>query len=92
MRLDLFLKTSRLVTRRSLAQQFCDEGLIEVNGFTAKSSKDIKAGDRISIKRRDRVTVVAVTTIPEKKQIPKTEAERLFRIESDLGLPGDTLA
>ena len=92
MRLDLFLKISRLIARRSLAQQFCDEGLIEVNGAKARSSKEIREGDKISIKRRDRVTTIAVTKIPEKKQIPKSEADSLFRIESENSLSTDALA
>ena len=45
MRLDLFLKVSRLVPRRSLAQEFCDAGVVSVNGASAKSSKEVKAGD-----------------------------------------------
>ncbi len=52
MRLDLFLKTSRLIARRSLAQQFCDAGLIKINNLTAKSSRDVKAGDEIEKNQR----------------------------------------
>ena len=49
MRLDLFLKASRLIARRSLAQKFCDAGLVKVNDLTAKSSREIKVGDEIEI-------------------------------------------
>ena len=60
MRLDLFLKTSRLIPRRSLAQEFCDAGLIKVNGLMAKSSKEIKTGDEMEINRRNRLTILKV--------------------------------
>ena len=83
MRLDLFLKTSRLIQRRSLAQAFCDSGLISLNGSPAKSSKDITAGDEITIKRRNRRTSVRVNALPRSKQIAKSAAAELYDIVSD---------
>jgi len=83
MRLDIFLKSSRLVPRRSLAQEFCDLGIVEVNGAVAKSSKEVKAGDRITINRRNRKTTVRVTSVPDKKQVSKQEAPDLFELISD---------
>ena len=83
MRLDLFLKSSRLIPRRSLAQEFCDAGMIEVNGAPAKSSKEIKAGDEIAIKRRNRLTKVAEVTIPDKKQVSKADAGDLYNVIAD---------
>lgn len=80
MRLDLFLKISRLIMRRSLAQEFCDEGLVSVNGAPAKSSKDIKAGDEIGIRRGERLTKVRVLQIPAKKQVAKDDAASLYEI------------
>lgn len=87
MRLDLFLKTSRLIPRRSLAQEFCDAGLIKVHGAVAKSSKEIKAGDEIEIKRRDRLTKIKVLEIPAGKQISKQSAAGLFEILSEEIMP-----
>ena len=78
MRLDLFLKTSRLITRRSLAQEFCDKGLVTVNGYAAKSSKDVKAGDEIRLRRRHEIVTVRILKIPEKRQIAKFDAPSLF--------------
>lgn len=69
--------------RRSLAQEFCDAGLIAVNGMTAKSSKEVKAGDTISINRRTRKTVARVDSVPDKKQVSKAAAPDLFTIISD---------
>lgn len=83
MRLDVFLKLSRLVPRRSLAQEFCDAGLIEVNGATSKSSKEVKVGDTITINRRNRRTVVRVVFVPDKKQVSKQAAPDLFDLISD---------
>jgi ribosomal 50S subunit-recycling heat shock protein len=80
MRLDQFLKISRLVPRRTLAQEFCDAGLISVNGATAKSSKEVKSGDEIAITRRDRITRIRVTAVPEKKQVAKNEASSFYEI------------
>ena len=82
MRLDMFLKLSRLIPRRTVAQQFCDKGLIGVNGAAAKSSKEIKTGDSISIRRRNNVTTIRVLDVPAKKQLAKNEAHEIFEIIS----------
>jgi ribosomal 50S subunit-recycling heat shock protein len=47
MRIDLFLKASRLCLRRSVAQELCDAGAVEVNGAPAKSSRAVRVGDEI---------------------------------------------
>lgn len=64
MRLDLFLKLSRLIARRSLAQEVCDHGGIAVNGVTAKSSRLVRPGDLIQWRQRHKVTAVKVAQIP----------------------------
>ena len=91
MRLDQFLKISRLVPRRTLAQEFCDAGLISVNGVTSKSSKEIKAGDQIEIKRRNRVTKVAVLQVPETKQVPKNSVAELYRLIEEIAVDDDSI-
>ena len=83
MRLDLFLKSSRLIQRRSLAQEFCDAGLVSVNGAAAKSSKDVQAGDEIVIKRRNHITTLRVNAVPQTKQVAKSQAGELYEIVSD---------
>lgn len=83
MRLDLFLKVSRLISRRSLAQEFCDAGLIRVNGTAAKSAKEVKADDEIEIKRRNRLTKIKVLEIPAKKQISRSQAADIYEIVSE---------
>ena len=82
MRLDLFLKASRLVLRRSVARQLCDLGRINVNGTGAKASKEIKVGDEIEITRGDNRTLVKVLTIPGTKQVSKQAAGSLVEIVS----------
>jgi len=64
MRLDLFLKLSRLIPRRSLAQEVCDHGGITVNGVTAKRSRLVRPGDLILWRQRHKVTAVKVAQIP----------------------------
>jgi ribosomal 50S subunit-recycling heat shock protein len=91
MRLDLFLKVSRLIVRRSLAQEFCDSGLIWVNGLAAKSSKEIKIGDEIEIRRRNRITKIRVLSVPAKKQISRSETDDLYSVLSDDAVSEDEL-
>lgn len=91
MRLDLFLKVSRLIPRRSLAQEFCDAGLIKVNGLAAKSSKEIKQTDEIEIKRRDRLTTLKVLKIPVQKQVSRSDAADLYEILSEESIEDDLL-
>ena len=82
MRLDLFLKVSRLVLRRSVARQLCDLGRISVNGVSAKASKEIKLGDLIEIVRGEKHTIVKVLEIPNSKQVSKQNAAALIEIVS----------
>ncbi|MGI8555245.1 MAG: RNA-binding S4 domain-containing protein [Pyrinomonadaceae bacterium] len=80
MRLDLFLKASRLIVRRSLAQEFCDAGFVKVNNLNAKSSREIKANDEIEIKRRNRLLKIRVLQVPKSKQVSRSEAMQLYEI------------
>jgi ribosomal 50S subunit-recycling heat shock protein len=89
MRLDLFLKASRLIPRRSLAQKFCDANLVKINEIAAKSSREVKTGDEIKIKRHNRLTKVKVLQVPDKKQVSKTDSANLYEIISDEVLEED---
>lgn len=91
MRLDLFLKASRLIVRRTLAQEFCDAGLVKVNGAAAKSSREIKPNDEIEIKRHNRLTRVRVALVPEKKQVSKQDAANLYEIISEEAVADELL-
>jgi len=83
MRLDLFLKASRLCSRRTVAQKFCDAARVSVNGHTAKSSKEVKEGDELRIERRNRKTVVKIMKLPPGKQVSKHDAPSLYEMIED---------
>lgn len=83
MRLDLYLKSSRLISRRTLAQEFCAAGLVRVNGVPAKSSREVKPGDEIEIRRSQRQVKIRVLSVPAKKQVSRQAASDLFEIISD---------
>ena len=83
MRLDLFLKVSRLCPRRTLAQQLCDAGLVWLNDRPAKSAHNVKAGDVIVLKRRDRETVAKVLSVPQKPNVSRAAARELIEVISD---------
>lgn len=91
MRLDMFLKLSRLIPRRGLAQEFCDAGLVSVNGLAAKASKDVKTGDEIELRRRDRTTKVRIAKIPASKNIAKGNAAELYEVIQETQVAEDLL-
>jgi ribosomal 50S subunit-recycling heat shock protein len=64
MRLDLFLKWSRVILRRTLAKETCDAGRVKVNGQEARAGREIRVGDTISIQLPRRQLNVRVRSIP----------------------------
>lgn len=87
MRLDQFLRASRLVLRRTLAQELCEAGGVAVNDLTARASRTVRPGDIITIKRRERIITVRVASIPASKQVSRAEAPTLYEILSDVKTP-----
>ena len=77
MRLDKYLKVSRLIKRRTVANEACDAGRVQINGKTAKASVDVKVGDLIEIQFGTKNVKVEVTDIVETTK--KDEAKDLFR-------------
>ena len=77
MRLDKYLKVSRLIKRRTVANEACDAGRVQINGKTAKASVDVKVGDVIEIQFGTKNVKVEVTDIVETTK--KDEAKDLFR-------------
>ena len=65
MRIDKFLKVSRLIKRRSVANEACDNQRIHVNGRTVKASYDVKTGDIIEIHFGQRTLKVEVLTVQD---------------------------
>ena len=86
MRLDLFLKASRLCSRRSVAQKLCEAGWVSVNGNIAKSSHAMKTGDEITISGRERITKVRVLSLPGTRQTSRKEADTLIKIMSEVAV------
>jgi len=86
MRLDLFLKASRLCSRRTLAQSLCDAGRASVNGSVAKSSHAVKAGDEITLTRRDKITTVRVLSLPNTRQTSRKEAATFYELVSEASI------
>jgi ribosomal 50S subunit-recycling heat shock protein len=79
MRLDQFLKTSRLIKQRSLAKAACDAGRVELVGRKAKAGTEVKVGDEITINFRDRLLVVRVVEIPT-GNVSKERARTLYDV------------
>lgn len=77
MRLDKFLKVSRLIKRRTVANEACDAGRVLINGKTAKASLNVKAGDIIEIQFGTRTVKVEVLDVQE--TVRKDEAKELYR-------------
>ncbi len=77
MRLDKYLKVSRLVKRRTVANEACDAGRVFVNGKTAKASVQVKPGDVIEIAFGTRTVKAEVLSVAE--TVRKEEAQELFR-------------
>ena len=65
MRLDKYLKVSRLIKRRTVANEACDNGRISVNGKVAKASYEVKPGDRIEITLGSRTVAVEVVQVAD---------------------------
>ena len=79
MRLDKFLKVSRLIKRRTVANTVSEMGRVLVNGNSAKPAKQLKAGDIIEIEYANRVEKVEVLLIPT-GNVSIQEASKLYKI------------
>ena len=77
MRLDKFLKVSRLIKRRTVANEACDAGRVMVNGKAAKASAQVKPGDVIEIQCGTRTVKAEVLQLQDTTK--KEEAKELFR-------------
>lgn len=78
MRLDKFLKVSRIIKRRSVAKDIADQGRILINDRPAKSSSKVSAGDTLTIKFGNKTETVKIQRIVETTK--KSEAEDMYKI------------
>jgi len=86
-RLDLFLKVSRLVKRRAIAQEMCDAGRVLVNGAPAKSSKSVKPGDALRLSYAARIIDIKILLVPASSKNVKTLPEELYQVTGEQRLP-----
>ena len=80
MRLDKFLKTSRIIKRRTIANAACDAGKVLANGKVARASYDVKIGDKISLRLGSREIKIQVISINEYAK--KEDASSMYKILS----------
>ena len=76
MRIDKFLKNSRLIKRRTVAKAACDKGLVKINGSIDKAGDDLKVGDKIEINLGTRVLIVKVSSVDE--NVSKNDASSMY--------------
>jgi ribosomal 50S subunit-recycling heat shock protein len=78
MRLDKFLKVSRLIKRRTLAKEVSDQGRITINGQQAKASSTVKAGDELTIRFGQKLVTVKIEQLQETSR--KEEAAEMYTV------------
>ena len=78
MRLDKYLKISRLIKRRTVANEACSLGRVSINGKVAKPAAEVKAGDELAVRLGAKTVLVKVLSTPE--FAPKADAVGLFEI------------
>ncbi len=77
MRLDKYLKVSRLIKRRTVANEACDNGRISVNGRVVKASYEVKVGDKLEIAMGPRTVAVEILQIAE--AVRKDDASAMYK-------------
>ena len=77
MRIDKFLKVSRIIKRRTIANEAADNGRISVNGKVVKPSYDIKINDVVEIKFGDQTSKFKITAIPTKQSVRTDEVAEM---------------
>ena len=78
MRLDKYLKVSRIIKRRTVANEACDGGRVTVNGKVAKAGLEVKVGDVIEVRFGEKSTKYEVVTLSE--HVLKADASGMYRI------------
>ena len=77
MRLDKYLKISRLIKRRTVANEACDAGRVLVNGTVAKASREVKPGDILEIRFGNGTTKVEILSVSD--NVSKADAPAMYR-------------
>ncbi|MZP29303.1 RNA-binding S4 domain-containing protein [Heliobacterium undosum] len=87
MRLDKFLKVSRIIKRRTLAKEVCDGGRVTVNGRPAKAGTEVQPGDRLTLQFPQKRIEVEIVDVKENARVD--EARDLYRVLREESLPLD---
>jgi ribosomal 50S subunit-recycling heat shock protein len=78
MRIDKFLKDSRIIKRRTIAKEACDEGKVSINGKIAKAGDEVKSGDIIEVRFGNKNLKIEV--VNTKENASKSEAAEMYKI------------
>ncbi len=89
MRLDKFLKVSRLIKRRTLAKEVADQGRISINGSPGKASSNVKVGDELVIRFGQKLVTVVIEELKETTR--KEEATNLYRVVKEEKIEQESL-
>ncbi len=87
MRLDKFLKVSRVIKRRGLAKEACDAGIVKVNGAVAKPSREVKVGDVVEIDAARFYIKLRVLEVPA-GNVKRSAASSLYEVLEERRKPG----
>ncbi len=82
MRIDKYLKVSRIIKRRTLAKEICDSGRVEVNGNIAKASTEIKVNDTVKIQYGNKAVLIKVLLLLDSTK--KDDAKAMYAILEEL--------
>ena len=85
MRLDKWLKLSRVIKRRPIANEICDQGRVTINGRVAKASTEVKAGDKLEIRFGQRLLSLEIRQVPT-GQVSTKMAPELYQVLSEASL------
>jgi len=79
MRLDQFLKVSRIIKRRTVAKAVCDDNRVDVNGHLAKAGKEVQEGDVLRLNLNSRILTCEILSVP-KGNVSVSQAPSLYKI------------
>ncbi|MFX3619040.1 MAG: RNA-binding S4 domain-containing protein [Sporolactobacillus sp.] len=81
MRLDKYLKISRLIKRRTVAKELADQGRVSINGQPGKASSNVNVGDQLTLHFGQKQTTIRITLL--KETVKKEEADSLYEVVSE---------
>ena len=87
MRLDKYLKVSRIIKRRTVANEACDGGRVSLNGKIAKAGAEVKPGDLLEIRFGEHLGRYKVLSVSETAR--KEQASAMYEVLEALRIPGD---